>query len=167
MRRVFIILLVTFIPVSFICADPLYSDSISTIPKIKMVLSPMSTKSTTVGFSSTSIDDTTNGLTPITGTQILELKYDKVKNATVTVDKTIYAYWVVIGRSGVNVKLEWDVDSSMDIFTVTYSSENGYIASGVKGSGSAAINITAGALNSKEVYDEVYNLTFTLTAEAT
>lgn len=176
MRRVILFLLVAFVTVTFLCAESFYSDSVSTNPSITMILKPMETSGTTVGFSSTSSDD---GLSPITGTQSLELKYDKIRNAEVTAGKTIYPYWVVTGQSTqVTVKLAWTVlDSSgsnvtENIFNLTDSSnttlESGMTLATVSwyntDVGSTEIIVSTVALNEKP-YDEVYTLRFTLTAE--
>lgn len=175
MKRFIAIISLTFISVTFICAASLNSSSVNGSPQITMMLKALSTKGTTVGFSSTSINDT-KGLTPITETQSLELDYTKEKDAEVTVSKTIYPYWVVSGWS-VNVKLNWSVNKNTDIFTVTLTKDNSNstlnsgttysIEEDATEADSVAINITTGDLKNKEIYNDEYILTFTLTAETT
>lgn len=175
MKRVIIFLLLALFSITFICADSLSSDSLGTNPSIPMILKPMKTSSTTVGFSSTS---STAGLTPITGTKSLKLTYKEEKNAAVTAGATIYPYWVVTGQSSqVSVKLNWEVLDSAgnevnDIFKLTDSSSESLstgmtlttVRSGSTEIGSTEINVSTVSLNEKD-YEEVYTLTFTLTAE--
>lgn len=177
MRRFFLFLMIFLISIISLGAagTEAHSTEVGTNAQIKTKLTAGTARGTFVGFSSTSQDTTSGGLTPITSLNLALNHQSPTKEIeSLTASGKFYAYWIVRNNtSAMRIKLSWVVQDGIDI---TVSKDGTAITSPselvtVNASPSSTtvdsqlIFIETENLLDK-IYDATYTIVFTIKAEA-
>ncbi len=180
MRRFFLFLMIFLISIISLGAaeTEAHSTEVETNAQIKTKLTAGTAQGTFVGFSSTSYDTTSGGLTPITSLNLtLNHQTPTTEIDSLTASGSFHAYWIVRNNtSAMKIRLSWDVpegiaitvskDGTMienpsDLVTVDASSSS---TTGKPTVGSQLISIVTKNLLDKN-YGATYTIVFTIKAE--